>query len=91
MNIKFEQDLFAQKARGISKIYYEVLLLMKFLQTKPEVKNMNMIYYDLYYTLIKTRDDNEVVKDQYENDNDKISLNDVLIPTHIVGKRGREI
>ena len=31
------EDPFAKKAQGISKIYHEVLLLMKFLQTKPKV------------------------------------------------------
>ena len=28
---------------------------MKYLQTKPQVKNMNINYYDLYYTVIKNR------------------------------------
>ena len=36
-NLKFEQDPFAKYAQGISKIHHEVLLLMKFLQTKPQV------------------------------------------------------
>ena len=54
---KTQQDPFAKIAQGISKIYHEVLLLMKFLQTKPQVKNMNINYYDLYYTVIKNRDD----------------------------------
>ena len=35
MNIKMDEDIFAKKAQGISKTYHEVLLLMKFLQTKP--------------------------------------------------------
>ena len=35
MNIKFDEDPFAKNAPGISKIYHEVLKLMKFLQTKP--------------------------------------------------------
>ena len=35
---------------------------MKFLQTKPQVKNMNINYYDLYYTVSKSRNENEVVK-----------------------------
>ena len=41
MNIRFDEDAFAKNAQGISKIYHEVLLLIKFLQTKPQVKNMN--------------------------------------------------
>ena len=56
MDIKFEQDPFVRNAQGISKVYHEVLLLMKFLQTKPQVKNMIINYYDLYYTVIKNRD-----------------------------------
>ena len=42
-------DPSSRTARGISKIYHEVLLLMNFLQTKPQIKEMNMNYYDLYY------------------------------------------
>ena len=62
------QDPFSRNAEGISKIYHEVLLLMKFLQTKPQVKNMNINYYDLYYTVIKSRDENSNIDNQYEND-----------------------
>ena len=50
MNIRFDEDPFAKNAQSISKIYHEVLKLIKFLQTKPQVKNMNINYYDLYYT-----------------------------------------
>ena len=88
MNIIFDEDPFAKNAQGISRIYHEVLLLMKFLQTKPQVKNMNIIYYYLYYTVIKNRDGNEIVDNQYEND--FISLNDVIIPNHYVAIKGRE-
>ena len=55
-----EQDPASKNAQSISKIYHEVLLLMKFLQTKPQVKIMNTNYHDLYYTVIKTRDVNEI-------------------------------
>ena len=44
---QFEQDPFSKNVQGISKIYHEVLLLMKFLQTKPKVRSMNIKYYDL--------------------------------------------
>ena len=37
-----QQGPFSKNAQGLSKIYYEILLVMKFLQTKPEVKNMNV-------------------------------------------------
>ena len=90
-NFQTQEDPFAKNAQGISKIYHEVLLLMKFLQTKPQVKNMNIKYYDLYYTFIKTRDENRDIDNQYENDdNDYISLNDVIIPNQYVGIRGRQ-
>ena len=65
-NFQSEQDPSSKNAEGISKIYHEVFSLMKFLQTNPQVKNMNIIYFDLFYTVIKTRDKNEVIDDQYE-------------------------
>ena len=63
MNIRFDEDPFARNAQGISKIYHEVLKLMKFLHTKPQVKNMNINYFDLYFTVIENRDENEIVDD----------------------------
>ena len=76
----------AKNAHSISKIYHEVLLLMKFLQTKPQVKNMNNNYYDLYYTVIKTRDENKDIDIQHENDeNHYISLNDIITHNLISG------
>ena len=41
---------------------------MKFLQTKPQVKSLNCNYYDLYNTVIKNREENEVVNEEYGND-----------------------
>ena len=74
-----DQDPFNKNVRGISKIYHEVLLLMKFLQTKCQVKNMNINYFDLYYTVIKTRNENKDIDNQYENDeNDYIDINDFI-------------
>ena len=46
-NFRFEEDPFSKNAEGIVKIYHDVLMLMKFLQTKPQVKNMKINYYDL--------------------------------------------
>ena len=61
---------------------------MKFLHTKPQVKSMNISYYDLYYTVIKKRDDNEIVNDEFENnDNDYISFNDFITPNHYIGNK----
>ena len=41
INFQAQQDPFSKNSQGISKIYHEVILLMKFLQTKPQVENMN--------------------------------------------------
>ena len=63
---------------------------MKFLQTKPQVKNMNINYYDLYYTIIKTKDKNKYIDNQYEKDeNEYINFND-YVPNHYVGIKPRE-
>ena len=43
-NFQNQEYPFSKNARGISKIYQEVLMLMKILQTKPQVKNMNINY-----------------------------------------------
>ena len=89
-SFRTQEDLFSRNAKGINKIYHEVLLLMKFLQTKPKVKNMNINYYDLYYTVKKTGDEKEIVDNQYENDeNDNINFNDFITPVGI--KNNNEI
>ena len=59
---------------------------MKFLQTKPQVKYMNNFCYDLYYTVIKLRDQNKDIENQYENDDiDYINFIDFLTPNHYIG------
>ena len=68
MNIKMDEDHFAKNAQGIIKIYHEKLLLSKFLPTKPQVKYMNNKYYDLYYTVFKTREEKDNEEKQYEKD-----------------------
>ena len=87
------QDPFAKNAQGISKIYHEVLLLMKFLQTKPQIKNMNINYFDLYYTVIKTRDENRDIDNRFENDeNYYIDINDFITLNHYIGiKQNKKI
>ena len=84
MNIRFDKDPFAKNAQGLSKIHHEVFLLMKFLQTKPQVKNMIIKYYDLYYTVIKNIDEKEIVDNQYEND--YINFDDI-VPNHYIGRK----
>ena len=64
---------------------------MNFLQTKPQAKNMNFIYYDFYYTVVKTRYEKEIVDNQHENnEHDYNSLNDVIILNHYVEIKGRQ-
>ena len=85
-NFQTQEDPFARNAQGISKIYHEVLLLLKIVQTKPQVRNMNINYYDLYYTVIKVRDENKDIDNQYENDdNYYINFNDFITPNHYIG------
>ena len=85
-NFQTQQDPFSKNVQDISKVYHEVLFLMKFLQTKPQVKNMNINYFDLYYTVIKTRDENRDINNQYENyENDYININDFIHPNHYLG------
>ena len=75
------QDPFSRNSQGINKIYHEVLLLMKFLQTKPQVKNMKINYYDFYNTVIKDRDENRDIDNKYDNDeNDYIDINTFSTP-----------
>ena len=89
-NFQTQQDPLSRNAQGISKIYHEIKLLMKVLQTKPQIKNMNINYYDLYYTVIKVREENKDIDNQYENDeNDYIKFNDIL-PNHYNGIKPRE-
>ena len=51
---------------------------------------MNINYYDIYYTVIKTRDENDNIHNEYENDdNEYINFSDI-VPNHYVGIKPRE-
>ena len=54
---------------------------------------MNIKYYDLYYTVIKNRDENKDKNNQYENDeSDYIKINDYVTHIHYIGiKKNNEI
>ena len=85
-NFQTQRDPFSKNAQGVSRNYHEVLLLMNFLQTKPQVRNMNNNYYDLYYTVIKNKDDKKIVDDKFEKKEDEYNnLNDVIMPNRFVG------
>ena len=85
-DMRMDEVPFAKIAQGINKIYHEVFLLMKFLQTKPHIKKVNINYYDLYYTVNKNRDGKEIMNDE-ENEN---HYEDIIIPNHFVRKKPRE-
>ena len=85
-NFRFEEHPFAKNAQGIGKICHEVLLLMKFLHTKLQVKNMNINYFDLYYTVIKNRKEKENVIGE-DDENDYINFNDFITPNHNSGRK----
>ena len=52
---------------------------------------MNINYYDLYYTVIKIRDENKDIDNQYEdNDNDYNNFNDITTLNHYIGINPRE-
>ena len=88
MNIRFDETPFAKNVQSFSKFYHEVLKLMKVLQTKPQVKNMNNVYYDLFYTIIKNGDEKEIVDNQYEND--YFDFNNFITPNHTISIKPRE-
>ena len=47
---------------------------------------MNNNFYDLYYTVIKNRNEKEIVDDEYENnDNDYINVIDFITPNQYIG------
>ena len=51
---------------------------------------MNTNYYDLFYTVIKTRDEDKDIDNQYEDDdNDYNNFNDI-VPNHYIGIKSRE-
>ena len=90
MDVKMDEDPFAKNAQGIVKIYHEVLLVMIFLQTEPQIRNMNIKYYDLSYTVIKKRDKESVNEKNEKIDNDYTNFND-NIPNHYAGRKNDNV
>ena len=49
---------------------------------------MNITFYDLYYTVIKNKDDNKIVKNKNEDEEkDCINYDDFIIPNHYIGQK----
>ena len=89
---KFEEDPFSKIAQSFVKICHEVLILLNFVQTKQHVQIMIINYYDLYYIVVKNRDDKEKVVDEIENiENDYINFNDFETPNHYIERKNNEI
>ena len=64
---------------------------MKILQTKPQVKNKNINFYDLYLTVIKNRDQNKVVVDKSEKiENYYNNFNDI-VPNHYIRRKNDNV
>ena len=62
---------------------------MKFLQTKPQVKSININFCDLYYTLIKDRD--EIVVEQLDSYDQIVQyFNDNIIRKDDISNKPRE-
>ena len=78
-----DEDPFAKNSPGISKNYHEFFFVKNFLQTKPQVKNMNINYYDFYYTVIKNRDAKANADNQ--NEHGYNNFNDIVL-NHYVGR-----
>ena len=57
MAIIFEEDTFRRNARGIAMLMLKALLLLKTVQTKPQIEENYINYSDLYYTNISNLSD----------------------------------
>ena len=65
-------------------------MLVKFLQTKEQVKSMNINYYDLYFTVIKNRDEKKIVNDE-NIENDYIISNDFITTNHYIRRQNENL
>ena len=49
---------------------------------------MNKNYYDIYYTVIKHRDEKEIVNDKYEKfENNYTNYNNFITPNPYIGRK----
>ena len=84
---QFKEDPFKEKARGISKNHHEALLLMKFLQTKSQVKSMSKSCHSLCYTFIKNRNENDDEGlDNFDNNNEPL-YDKIIMPNYDIGTK----
>ena len=59
VNFQFEEDPFMEKAQGVAMITHDALVLMKFLQTKPQKENKPIFFSNSYCTIFKNLSDED--------------------------------
>ena len=81
-----EEELFNKNEERITKLYLQVMLLLKVLLTEPQVKRNNF-NFEFQETFIKNGDDNQnVVEYEYENEEtDLIKYDDFIVPNYYNG------
>ena len=58
---------------------------MEFWRKTPEVKNMNNKYYNLQYTIIKNRNEKEIIEDKIDYDNICV-FDNIIMAICFIGK-----
>ena len=48
---------------------------------------MNINSYDLYYTVLKNRDDKEIVNNKDEDNENDFNFDDFITPNHYIGRK----
>ena len=83
------QKILLVKTLNVSaKFIVEYFCYSYFLQSKPPVKNVKFNYYVLCYSVIKNRDNKEIVNNKYENKEvDYINFNDLILHNDYNGKK----
>ena len=85
-SFQLEEGPFSKGAHGKAKIMHEVKVLLKFLQTKHEIENIINNFYDLFFTVIKNRDEQEIVN-ECENDKDYKDFDDFSLLIFILTEK----
>ena len=78
-NFRFKEGPFTKNVRDKNEIYHGGIILMKFSQTKLQVKNMTIRYYDLSFTVNKNRDEKNCEGRFEDNENHYINLMMLLL------------
>ena len=89
---QFEEYPFADKAEGISEIFPELLFLLEFLQTKPQVRSMFIKSYEFYYTVFENRNEKLIANDELfeKNKCDNNNYDNSVKPKYDIGFTHRE-